>query len=457
MSKTVEPSKFLFTGGINSGTGGKLDIALTTDDGEVDSTKVTIDLSGSTAGAVWTMTVGTSTDTYTTAAVTSTSASKAVTVSTGTSTPATAITGGATGALTARSGNSVANHAGATGGVTGAFSAGSGNASSTLGTSGASGAVTLSSGTSEDAATGAVTIASGASTGTAAAASGALSLASGAVTGTSASGAASLMTGTSTYAGTGTAGASGALTVGTGNVDVTNASGTGGASGALTLSTGNSSSTAGSASGASGAIAITTGNSADSISGSISLTVGTAGTTRGNINLSATDVAVTGNLKTNDLAERGVDSGITLAPGTEIIGVPKTVKFTTGYNVADVAAFTVPAGETWLITDCWHLTTTSWDGNGTAQVGVTADADGFLALANASLVTTYDESGGITGWPTGSRGLQFTNRGVLLAVATDGYTRYYRAVAGTTILWDVTTGTSTQGVGTLYLTYIRLP
>lgn len=165
----------------------------------------------------------------------------------------------------------------------------------------------------------------------------------------------------------------------------------------------------------------------------------------------------TGGITTNNMTERTGDSGITLASGVEIVGVPKTVKFTTGYNVVDVAAFTVPAGETWLITDCWHLTTTSWDGNGTAQVGVTADADGFLALANASLVTTYDESGGITGWPTGSRGLQFTNRGVLLAVATDGYTRYYRAVAGTTILWDVTTGTSTQGAGTLYMTYVRLP
>jgi len=162
-------------------------------------------------------------------------------------------------------------------------------------------------------------------------------------------------------------------------------------------------------------------------------------------------------LNTDRLAEATSGSGITLGSGSEIIGVPKTVKFTTGYNVADVAAFTVPTGETWLITDVWHQTTTSWDGNGTAQVGVTADPDGFLALANASLVTTYDESGGITGWPTGSRGLQFTNRGVLLAVATDGYTRHYRAVAGTTILWDVTVGTSTAGAGVLYMTYIRLP
>lgn len=358
MSKVTHNDKHLFFGGLNSGVGGKLLIALTTDEVQVSATGVTIDMSASTAGAVWTVTVGSSTDTYTTAAVTSTTASKALTLSTGTSTPATAITGGATGAITARSGDSVANHGGATGGASGAASFGSGNASSTLGTSGASGAVTVSSGTSEDAASGAVTIASG------------------------------------------------------------NAGGN---------------------------------------SGSINLTVGTSGGTRGNINLSATDIAVTGNLKINDLAERGADAGITLASGSEIIGVPKTIKAATAYNLADVALFTVPAGETWLITDCWHQATTSWDGNGTAQIGVTADADGFLALANASLVTTYDESGGITGWPTGSRGLQFTNRGVLLAVATDGYTRHYRAVAGTTILWDVTVGTSTQGVGVCYLTYIRLP
>lgn len=161
MSKVTHNDKHLFPGGINSGVGGKLLIALTTDEVQVSATGVTIDMSASTAGAVWTVTVGSSTDTYTTAAVTGTTASKALTLSTGTSTPATAITGGATGAITARSGNSVANHGGATGGASGAASFGSGNASSTLGTSGASGAVTVSSGTSEDAASGAVSIASG--------------------------------------------------------------------------------------------------------------------------------------------------------------------------------------------------------------------------------------------------------------------------------------------------------
>lgn len=460
MSKTKVLDKVNFARGVYSkDTGeadGRLKIALTSDDTQVSATHVIIDVSGSDSGAVVSLTAATAGNTYSTAAVTSTTASRATTISTGTSTPATAITGGATGALTARSGASIANHAGATGGATGAASFGSGNASSTLGVSGASGAVTVSSGTSEDAATGDLALTTGASTGTASS-SGAASLTTGTVTGTSGSGIMLVRTGASTYAGTGTGGASGALTIGTGATDVTNASGTGGASGAISIATGAASSTAGTASGASGAITIATGNSADAASGDITIQTGTAGGVRGNVNISATTVAVTGVLSTNDLAERGVGAGISLASGSEIIGVPKVVSVAVAYNQADGALFTVPAGETWLITDMWFQTAVSWNGDGAFIVGVTADADGFLTLANSSLATTYDESGGITGWPTGSRGLDSANRGVLLTTAVTLNPRRFRAVAGTTVLIDNTQGTSSAGSGTLYMQYIRLP
>lgn len=167
-------------------------------------------------------------------------------------------------------------------------------------------------------------------------------------------------------------------------------------------------------------------------------------------------VSANGGFQTNALLERTAGSGITLSTGTEIIGVPLTLQTATAYNLADTALWTVPAGEVWLIHRVWHRTTTSWNGNGTAQIGVTADPNGFLDLANTSLVTTWDESGGVTGWPTGSHGLCDENLGVLLAKATTFERKEFYAVAGTTILWDVTTGTSNQGVGVAYLQYTRL-
>lgn len=163
-----------------------------------------------------------------------------------------------------------------------------------------------------------------------------------------------------------------------------------------------------------------------------------------------------GGVYTNTLTERTADSGIAIPAGVEILGVPKVESVQVAYDTSDGALFTVPSGQVWLITDVWFQTQTDWDGNGAFIVGVTADPDGFLTLANASLDPAYDESGGAAGWPTGSRGLDSTNRGPLLAVPTTGYARAYRAVAGTTVLIDNTPGTSSQGAGTLFMRYTRL-
>lgn len=171
---------------------------------------------------------------------------------------------------------------------------------------------------------------------------------------------------------------------------------------------------------------------------------------------SGTLTAPTGGIKVATLDEATAGVGISLGTG-EIIAVPKTLKSQVDYNTADGAVWTVPTGETWLITDMWFQTGTDWDGDGAFVVGVTADADGFLTLANSSLDPAYDETGGATGWPTGSRGLDFVNRGPLLSTPTTGYPRHFRAVAGTTILLDNTPGTSSAGSGFLFMTYIRLP
>jgi hypothetical protein len=161
-------------------------------------------------------------------------------------------------------------------------------------------------------------------------------------------------------------------------------------------------------------------------------------------------------LQADTIGETTAGSGITLQSGVEILGVPKTVSFATSYNMADGTAFAVPAGEVWVISEMYHVTSVNWDGNGAFIVGDATDADGYLTLANASLQTTYDESGGIAGWPTGSRGLDSANRGVYLTTAVTLNGRSIRAVGPYNVVIDNTQGTSTAGSGRLYMTYTRL-
>lgn len=161
-------------------------------------------------------------------------------------------------------------------------------------------------------------------------------------------------------------------------------------------------------------------------------------------------------LTTNSLSETTAGAGITLGTGAEIIGVSKVVSTAISYNTADGNVFSVPASEVWLIEDMWFQTAVDWDGNGAFIVGDTNDADGFLTLANASLDPAYDESGGIAGWPTGSRGLDSANRGVYLTTAVTLNKRMFRAVGPYNVVFDNTPGTSTAGSGTLYMRYTRL-
>lgn len=96
-----------------------------------------------------------------TEAATGTTASSALRLVSGTSTASTAVVGGGSGNVTVRSGDTDATDAGGTGGVTGAWSGGSGNAASTLGVSGATGLAKVSSGDSTDGASGQVSVLSG--------------------------------------------------------------------------------------------------------------------------------------------------------------------------------------------------------------------------------------------------------------------------------------------------------
>ena len=75
-------------------------------------------------------------------------------------------------------------------------------------------------------------------------------------------------------------------------------------------------------------------------------------------------------------------------------------------------------------------------------------------MDNASLDPAYDETGGTGGWPTGSKGLVNSNRGAYLTAA--GVPMNFRSIAGDDILLSNVPGTSTQGAGRLYMTYVRM-
>lgn len=159
---------------------------------------------------------------------------------------------------------------------------------------------------------------------------------------------------------------------------------------------------------------------------------------------------------TNTLTETTAGNGIALGSGVEILGVPKVVSAAVAYNTADGVLFSVPAGEVWVIDAMWFRTTTSWDGNGAAIIGDATDTDGYLVLANASLKTTYDETGGVAGWTTGTRGLKDSNRGAYLAGAAPDAQLSPLRVGPYDVLLDNTPGTSTTGVGVAYMKYTRI-
>ena len=141
-----------------------------------------------------------------------------------------------------------------------------------------------------------------------------------------ASGAVTLATGSTDVITAHTGGASGALTIATGATDANNAGATGGATGALVVETGAASSTLGT-SGATGNVTIRTGASADGNSGNIALTTGTAAAgTRGGIDLSGTDLTLPdampillGNTGDDSLQHDGTDTIWTHTTGDLVI------------------------------------------------------------------------------------------------------------------------------------------
>ena len=145
-------------------------------------------------------------------------------------------------------------------------------------------------------------------------------------------------------------GASGALTIRTGNTDVTNAGGSSGATGQVQILTGNSASTAGTSSSSSGQIAILTGTSADANSGLVSIGTGNAlaagAVLSGNVAITTGTVGGTGTTGTVAITTgvpvgAGVSGNITLTPGTST-GTRGTVT-ATGFRTASDSNGTINA------------------------------------------------------------------------------------------------------------------
>lgn len=264
------------------------------------------------SGAV---TVRSGTTSQTTAAATGGASGAAIFASGSTDVTFAGATGGASGTLTVQSGNTdIGGGVVATGGATGTVTVKSGDALSTSGTSGVSGNLTLSTGTSADAGTGTLTIESGAAQG-AAGNTGNLTVRSGNAAGATLSGNVAVSTGTAAGVGTtgtisfttgnpGGDGTTGPITATTGTT--TGAAGTG----LISLTTG------GSGTGTTGNVNIITGNSpaGAGISGNIRLVTGTAGTTRGRVLVEAPILDLVTQATNLDLIDNNA-AGLTVRAG----------------------------------------------------------------------------------------------------------------------------------------------
>ncbi|MDP3769240.1 MAG: hypothetical protein Q8S13_14605, partial [Dehalococcoidia bacterium] len=112
-----------------------------------------------------------------------------------------AATGGVSGTVTVGSGSTDSNFAGAVGGASGGVTISSGVASSTIGTSGATGIIQLLTGVSDDANTGNIVLTTGAASAAGAVLSGNVALSTGAVGGTGTTGNITFVTGNAAGAG----------------------------------------------------------------------------------------------------------------------------------------------------------------------------------------------------------------------------------------------------------------
>ena len=154
-------------------------------------------------------------------------------------------------------------------------------------------------------------------------------------------------------------------------------------------------------------------------------------------------------------------AGVTsLAVGTEHIGIPSVVTvaitYTAGAGGTGTVA-TITDGEIWFVHAVFVQTTTSFDATGddaTLTVGDGNDADGFLALADASLQSGFTEDTGFAaGWAgieNGSAGAYTTDDGGPFVYAPSG--------ADETIDWATAAAGDdlSAGAATIYVYYTRI-
>lgn len=128
------------------------------------------------------------------------------------------------------------------------------------------------------------------------------------------------------------------------------------------------------------------------------------------------------------------------------LGEHSTVAADFAYNDSATDLLTVPAGQSYLVTDVWMAEpSTAWDGDGTVAVGDDGDGDGFLALSNVQLAGSA------------AVGLNVDERGALLWDGVNSHAiRGHLLTAGESVTVTPTAGTSTQGESTLVVQYIRL-
>ncbi len=344
---------------------------------------------------------------------------------------------GATGTVTNKSGNITSASSTAT---TGAFTDGSGNHSNTGG--GASGTVTIASGTAYT--TGALTIRSGValntsggttvSTGTGPA-TGAVLMSSG--NGSTTSGNANLQTGTAPNTGN--------ATLSTGNASVTSGStaittGTGVTSGSINFGTGVASTTATFQSGTgptTGDVIVASGN-ASVTSGNVSIFAGTATTTQGDVTIISKDYKV--GTPVTAVWWGLTSGGITGAPEGHATG---TMLVGTEDHPVDSVDF---------------APTTVYIQTGDKTGGNSLDSTGVIAIHTGSIAGTAaaHNSGGYSvetgsilggGGTSGGSGQQYYKTGVVTGSGNSGIFTFETgsSVAGNTGGFSVLTGAATAG------------
>jgi len=181
------------------------------------------------------------------------------------------------------------------------------------------------------------------------------------------------------------------------------------------------------------------------------LNIATGGTERVEIDSSALTV----------VPPLDADGGVDAVVGTENIGLPTIHSTSITYTAAAGGSGTVATigdGEIWFVHKVFVHTTTSFDCTGDdafLHIGDGNDADGFLALADASIQSDFTEATGFAaGWggiENGSAGAYTTDDGGPFVYAPSG--------AAETIDWllDETSGeTITAGAATIYVLYTRI-